>query len=58
MQMHLQEKGFEALQEVSEEIASSLSKKQKEDEDHPKIKANEVLFGCRAQQRDLSKREN
>ena len=40
-------KGYEALEEISEEISINLTKKQKEDEDHPKkIKTNEVLFGC------------
>ena len=40
-------KGYEALEEISEEISINLTKKQKEDEDHPKkVKTNEVLFGC------------
>ena len=40
-------KGYEALEEISEEISTNLTKKQKDDEDHPKkIKPNEVLFGC------------
>ena len=40
-------KGYEALEEISEEISTNLTKKQKEDEDHPKkIKSNEILFGC------------
>ena len=40
-------KGYEALEEISEEISTNLTKKQKEDEDHPKkVKTNEVLFGC------------
>ena len=40
-------KGYEALTEISEEIASNLTKKQKEDEEYPKkVKPNEVLFGC------------
>ena len=40
-------KGYEALEQISEEIATSLTNKQKEDEEHPKkIKSNEVLFGC------------
>ena len=39
-------KGYEALEEISEEISTNLTKKQKDDEDHPKkIKPNEVLFG-------------
>jgi len=36
-------KGYEALTEISEEIATNLTKKQKEDEEYPKkIKPNEV----------------
>ena len=40
-------KGYEALEEIAEEISINLTKKQKEDEEHPKkVKSNEVLFGC------------
>merc|ERR1711991_53487 len=40
-------KGYEALEEIYEEISINLTKKQKEDEEHPKkVKTNEVLFGC------------
>jgi glutamate N-acetyltransferase / amino-acid N-acetyltransferase len=39
--------GYKALKEIAEEISIHLSKKQNEDEDHPKkILGNEVLFGC------------
>mgnify|MGYP001257545943 CR=1 FL=1 len=39
--------GYKALKEIAEEMATQLSKKQTEDEDHPKkILANEILFGC------------
>ena len=39
--------GYKALKEIAEEISIQLSKKQNEDEDHPKkILGNEVLFGC------------
>ena len=39
--------GYKGLKEIAEKISSMLSKKQKEDEDHPKnILANEILFGC------------
>ncbi len=39
--------GYKALKEIAEETSIQLSKKQIEDEDHPKkILANEILFGC------------
>ena len=39
--------GYKGLKEIAEEISQQLSKKQKEDEDHPKnILHNEILFGC------------
>ena len=39
--------GYKGLKEIAEETSLQLSKKQKEDEDHPKnISANEILFGC------------
>ena len=39
--------GYKGLREIAEETSLQLSKKQKEDEDHPKnILANEILFGC------------
>ena len=39
--------GYKALKEIAEEISIQLSKKQNEDEDHPKkILGNEGLFGC------------
>jgi len=39
--------GYKGLKEIAEETATQLSKKQTEDEDHPKkILANEILFGC------------
>ena len=39
--------GYKALKEIAEEISIQLSKKQNEDEDHPKkILGNEILFGC------------
>ena len=39
--------GYKGLKEIAEETATQLSKKQNEDEDHPKkILSNEVLFGC------------
>ena len=39
--------GYKGLKEIAEEISLQLSKKQKEDEDHPKnILPNEILFGC------------
>ena len=39
--------GYRGLKEIAEETSLQLSKKQKEDEDHPKnILANEILFGC------------
>jgi glutamate N-acetyltransferase/amino-acid N-acetyltransferase len=40
-------KGYQALKEIAEEVSQQLSKKQREDEDHPKkILASEILFGC------------
>jgi len=39
--------GYKGLKEIAEETAIQLSKKQTNDEDHPKkILANEILFGC------------
>jgi glutamate N-acetyltransferase/amino-acid N-acetyltransferase len=39
--------GYKGLKEIAEETAIQLSKKQIEDEDHPKkILSNEILFGC------------
>ena len=39
--------GYKGLKEIAEETSIQLSKKQKEDEDHPKnILSNEILFGC------------
>jgi len=39
--------GYQGLKKIAEEISMQLSKKQVEDEDHPKkIKSNEILFGC------------
>ena len=39
--------GYKGLKEIAEETAIQLSKKQIEDEDHPKkILAKEILFGC------------
>jgi glutamate N-acetyltransferase/amino-acid N-acetyltransferase len=39
--------GYKALKEIAEEISIQLSKKQNEDEDHPKkILGDEILFGC------------
>jgi glutamate N-acetyltransferase/amino-acid N-acetyltransferase len=39
--------GYKGLKEIAEETSLQLSKKQKEDEDHPKnILSNEILFGC------------
>ena len=40
-------KGYQGLKEIAEEISSQLSKKQIEDEDHPKkVTPGEILFGC------------
>jgi glutamate N-acetyltransferase/amino-acid N-acetyltransferase len=39
--------GYKGLKEIAEETSLQLSKKQKEDEDHPKkILPNEIIFGC------------
>ena len=39
--------GYKGLKEIAKEASIQLSKKQKEDEDHPKkISDNEILFGC------------
>ena len=39
--------GYNGLKEIAEETSAHLSKKQKEDEDHPKkISPNEIIFGC------------
>jgi len=41
------EDGYKGLKEIAEEISIHLSKKQIEDEDHPKkILSNEIIFGC------------
>ena len=40
-------KGYKGLKEIAEEISQHLSKKQIDDEDHPKkVSSNEILFGC------------
>ena len=40
-------KGYKALKDIARELSIQLSKKQDEDEDHPKkILDNEILFGC------------
>ena len=39
--------GYKGLKEIAQEASLQLSKKQKEDEDHPKnILPDEILFGC------------
>ena len=39
--------GYKSLERIAEKISEELSKKQKEDEDHPKkIKSKEIIFGC------------
>ena len=39
--------GYKGLKEIAQEVSIQLSKKQIEDEDHPKkITVNEILFGC------------
>jgi glutamate N-acetyltransferase / amino-acid N-acetyltransferase len=39
--------GYKGLKEIAEKTSFQLSKKQLDDEDHPKnISANEILFGC------------
>ena len=39
--------GYQGLKEIAEELSFQLSKKQLDDEDHPKkIQINEILFGC------------
>ena len=39
--------GYQGLKEIAEEISIHLSKKQIEDEDHPKkISPSEIIFGC------------
>ncbi len=39
--------GYKGLREIAEEVSLQLSKKQNEDEDHPKkILVNEIIFGC------------
>ena len=39
--------GYQGLKEIAEVLAFQLSKKQEEDEDHPKkILSSEILFGC------------
>ena len=39
--------GYKGLKEIAEEISIELSKKQTEDEDHPKkILTDEIIFGC------------
>ncbi len=40
-------KGYQGLKEIAEELSIQLSKKQKEDEDHPKkVLSSEIIFGC------------
>ena len=40
-------KGYQSLKEISDELSQQLSRKQKKDEDHPKIiKPNQIVFGC------------
>ena len=40
-------KGYQGLKEIAEELSIQLSKKQKEDEDHPnKVLPSEIIFGC------------
>ena len=39
--------GYKSLEKIAEIVSENLSKKQKEDEDHPKkIKSKEIIFGC------------
>ena len=39
--------GYKGLKEIAKEVSIQLSKKQKEDEDHPKkVTDDEILFGC------------
>ena len=39
--------GYKGLKEIAQDVSIQLSKKQIEDEDHPKkIYSNEILFGC------------
>ncbi len=39
--------GYKSLEKIAEIVSENLSKKQKEDEDHPKkIKPKEIIFGC------------
>ena len=39
--------GYKGLKEIAQEVSIQLSKKQIEDEDHPKkVTVNEILFGC------------
>ena len=39
--------GYKSLEKIAELISEQLSKKQKEDEDHPKkIKLKDIIFGC------------
>jgi glutamate N-acetyltransferase/amino-acid N-acetyltransferase len=41
------EDGYKGLKEIAQEMSIHLSKKQTEDEDHPKkISPNEIIFGC------------
>jgi len=40
-------KGYQGLKEIAEELSIQLSKKQGEDEDHPKkVLPSEIIFGC------------
>jgi len=40
-------KGYKGLKEIAEELSIQLSKKQIEDEDHPKkVLSSEIIFGC------------
>ena len=41
------EQGYQSMQSIAEIISQNLTKKQKEDEDHPKkIKPKNIIFGC------------
>ena len=41
------EQGYKSMQTIAEMISLELTKKQKEDEDHPeKIKPKNIIFGC------------
>ncbi len=39
--------GYKSLEKIAEIVSENLSRKQKEDEEHPKkIKSKEIIFGC------------